>query len=621
MQNALAILSFPLAPVQSAPSDLDPAPTTQDFAVTFAADLTEVAADTPVVDPDVIATDQPAAWVVPILPVSGVLPVGVQAVFGADGMTGDIPLPAGVAVPNADPGPVPIPVGEPPATEVAEEDPTKAVDFAAAWLGADVASRRASEGAIAADTAFTEDAWHPGQVKDGVAASDKPQAVSGAVKADAEPSAGSRIEIETAKAMSPEGVPPEAPAALGVSQSKQTPTAAVLTGMHDFASDRMLVGEVVAQATVAEQLGLDQMTEDASPVAKTLVMQPVDAMAASPMLSAIPQAVGKLAQDEADLANLAQVHSASSDDQAPAAAITLPGAETDVAAARTLAPPLLSEPRSLASFWERYLANGVEPQPGSELLSDAKPLSASVVLAPASLTPGAVGLTPLLAPGKEDSEVDTLRLDDIPASTGSRSEVIFNAPSTYQAPSPVPLPRLDQVSVLTVLPWIEPADLVGDLDIGATQSFLSPLSTPAASPGAGGSLSLPVQMVALQLAGVLVQASDRVTELALAPEELGKVRLRMEQDAANPDRLTILINVERPETLDLFRRHAGELAEAIRNAGYSGAQIDFGHQGQDGGAQQDRGRSSAGPDLASDEVAPIQHSPRMMAGATLDLRL
>lgn len=132
--------------------------------------------------------------------------------------------------------------------------------------------------------------------------------------------------------------------------------------------------------------------------------------------------------------------------------------------------------------------------------------------------------------------------------------------------------------------------------------------------------SLPVPQIAAQLAGVLARNANTVTELALAPEELGRVKLRMEPEAGNPDRMVILISVERPETLDLFRRHAGELADAIKNAGYSGADIGFGQSGREGGSDQRKDQSPFGAGLPFDDNDPSA-APMLSAGASLDLRL
>jgi hypothetical protein len=95
----------------------------------------------------------------------------------------------------------------------------------------------------------------------------------------------------------------------------------------------------------------------------------------------------------------------------------------------------------------------------------------------------------------------------------------------------------------------------------------------------------------------------------------------MEPDAANPDRMLVLISVERPETLDLFRRHAGELAEAIRNAGYSGADIGFGQNGTEGSPEHMKESSPAEASLPLEDAGHIEPVRMMAAGTSLDLRL
>ena len=173
------------------------------------------------------------------------------------------------------------------------------------------------------------------------------------------------------------------------------------------------------------------------------------------------------------------------------------------------------------------------------------------------------------------------------------------------------------------------ADWQGDLSVTDQRPELSLSSLPVLSggpsPGAPtatvGSPHLPVPYVAAQIASVLVRNDKNMSELALSPEELGKVRLRMEPDSANPDRMVIVISVERPETLDLFRRHAGELAEAIRNAGYSGADISFGQNTQDNGSGHRREPTSAGPGSPFEEISTVETARPHALGASLDLRL
>jgi hypothetical protein len=141
------------------------------------------------------------------------------------------------------------------------------------------------------------------------------------------------------------------------------------------------------------------------------------------------------------------------------------------------------------------------------------------------------------------------------------------------------------------------------------------------NPYAGTAAQIP-QLVA-QIAGALHQSAEGTTEFALSPEELGHVRLRLEPDAANPDRMVIMISFERPETLDLFRRYAGDLAEAVRAAGYSGADIGFAQHG--GGRDADRQQGSHGTSFAdgSDPPPPLPNllALRLAGGTSLDLRL
>lgn len=125
-----------------------------------------------------------------------------------------------------------------------------------------------------------------------------------------------------------------------------------------------------------------------------------------------------------------------------------------------------------------------------------------------------------------------------------------------------------------------------------------------------------VAELAAQIGVSLAQRSDGVTEFTLSPEELGHVRVTLHPEATS-DRVIVMLSFDRPETLDLFRRHADQLSAALQAAGYAGSSLDF--------AQSDRGRDNApGPghgwmaDAPDDTAAaPL---PRAAHGA-LDLRL
>lgn len=149
---------------------------------------------------------------------------------------------------------------------------------------------------------------------------------------------------------------------------------------------------------------------------------------------------------------------------------------------------------------------------------------------------------------------------------------------------------------------------------------------PGPAPSLGsthGATPVNVPHIATQMTTALAKSTDGSTDLALAPEELGKVRLKLKPDAGNPDRMVVMITFERPETLELFRRHAGELADALRSAGYAGADIGFGQEGGFASGSDQRGTPSGQPggqlhaDPSDISPAPARH----LAGASLDLRL
>ena len=127
------------------------------------------------------------------------------------------------------------------------------------------------------------------------------------------------------------------------------------------------------------------------------------------------------------------------------------------------------------------------------------------------------------------------------------------------------------------------------------------------------------------IAAAVSRGHNGSATLTLAPEELGHVRLSFQPDMQTPDRLVVMLSFDRPETMDLFRRHADQLAEALRTAGYAGVQIGFGGTGTDG-ARQQTGQTWAA-DLVADDQIPVAEGllppvPRHLAShAALDLRL
>ena len=134
------------------------------------------------------------------------------------------------------------------------------------------------------------------------------------------------------------------------------------------------------------------------------------------------------------------------------------------------------------------------------------------------------------------------------------------------------------------------------------------------------------QHVAQQLAVSLRQSSDRVTEMALDPVELGKVRMTVRaQDQA----IVMTVIADRPETADLMRRHVDVLQQEFRALGYTSVTLDFSAgQGQSAFDRADRGgegaHDGAAPGDATIATDTSDIEPAVTArgpDGSLDLRL
>ncbi|GEM_PF-1580192 len=126
--------------------------------------------------------------------------------------------------------------------------------------------------------------------------------------------------------------------------------------------------------------------------------------------------------------------------------------------------------------------------------------------------------------------------------------------------------------------------------------------------------------VAQQLVDVARQMPDRPVELALNPEELGRVRLTF---TTTDGGIHVAVMAERGETMDLLRRHIETLAQEFRELGYKDVNFAFSQNGQneaqnDGSDNQDNTESESAP-AQPNPLAPVQLSLEPSAG--LDLRL
>lgn len=216
-----------------------------------------------------------------------------------------------------------------------------------------------------------------------------------------------------------------------------------------------------------------------------------------------------------------------------------------------------------------------------------------------------------------------------PIQTGPRDVPQPPPPSTAPVPTPA---RSEAQPAFAAAPWQPPSappaplsdQLPPDAGPEAVSSWHDPglprVSQTAPAPQASALRAPPplAQQIASQ---VPADSSNRAGfEIALQPEELGRVTLKLTQeDGAS----TLLITAERPETLDLMRRHIVALEVELRANGHDTLTLRF----SSGGGQSQGGHSSSGPPRFGqtfDHDPPPQPSKkpdRMMLSDLLDIRL
>ena len=108
----------------------------------------------------------------------------------------------------------------------------------------------------------------------------------------------------------------------------------------------------------------------------------------------------------------------------------------------------------------------------------------------------------------------------------------------------------------------------------ASNGLASPSSTPHSTSVAQVALHHPVPIPALaeHIKQHITPGKPTSLELSLAPEELGKMRMVMTPDG---DKLRIVIQAERPETLELLRRNTECFCQDLRQSGYSSTSFSF----------------------------------------------
>lgn len=176
-----------------------------------------------------------------------------------------------------------------------------------------------------------------------------------------------------------------------------------------------------------------------------------------------------------------------------------------------------------------------------------------------------------------------------------------SASATRTIAAAAPTPQTAAIPVTAAAP-LQPGSVlapgIADPEADPAQEELSPLAPPPDTRQSSGTAphapqqarGEPGAAVARQVAEALAQRQGDRVELRLEPEELGRVQFRMQHTEHG---LVLAISADRPETLDLLRRHSDLLSAHLEDLGYDSASFSFGEGGTD------RGASHHAPPLAT----------------------
>jgi len=235
-------------------------------------------------------------------------------------------------------------------------------------------------------------------------------------------------------------------------------------------------------------------------------------------------------------------------------------------------------------------------------------------------------------------QVDQVKTSDLPEALQRVMEPVREEPAARVSVSASAQPSLrTATSAAIVVPQaqsiVSEPIVVSDAEalllepLSVEPAGLSQLLTEAVmSPGTTHRPETP-RLIAVQLAEALATKGERNIDVALNPEELGRVKMRV---STTDTSVIVTITTERPETGDLMRRHINELSEEFRRMGFEDISFEFSGEGMSGqmGQGGEQGDSlnggSSGPDNSGNQAEnmpePAQQNLRL--GETgLDMRI
>jgi hypothetical protein len=251
--------------------------------------------------------------------------------------------------------------------------------------------------------------------------------------------------------------------------------------------------------------------------------------------------------------------------------------------------------------------------PGSDPLAGTTPTKQASEARAARVHPGHVG-DPTVRPGDAATKADGGANPSPTMGPGRQAASVAALPLSGPADMPLKTSALQGADAAALS--AAPAASAGGEATPSTTSASS-----SAASGQGAALE-----TVRQLVGALPNhnAGER-TVINLEPPELGHLEIEFKQDQG---RLTATVSVERPETLDLLRRHADMLLRDLAASGYAEAEVAFGDSRTLGGGG-DAGTDAGARDREAEEPSPAGEaarstpdaSPRGIVAGRLDIRL
>lgn len=279
--------------------------------------------------------------------------------------------------------------------------------------------------------------------------------------------------------------------------------------------------------------------------------------------------------------------------------------------------PLMSPPVAATAALPAGADSAVAPASGTPTLPDAPALQLPAVAeapgaeAPAAPQPPAT--EPAARPNPAARAMAADRPDARPPAGPETAETAPAAPKAGGAAESALRHLLTEGQIAAPQPPDAPPQPVVT-EAAPSPARAAPAATPAPPPQhqAAGALAALIRDSGAQVAG-----DARRIELVLTPEDLGRIRFDL---TPGRDGLQVTLAAERPETLDLLRRHAGDLLAELEAAGYGGATLNF---GSGGNAPAAFAAPEPGPEpTETPPTAPLpQPRPVLRAAGGLDLRL